>query len=231
VGIFSLEMSKMMLTESMLCSLARVNAWRLRRGLIDDDDWKKIGHALSFLPNAPIFIDDTPGLPILELRSKARRLKSQQDVGLIIIDYLQLIGGETVRAYESRHQEVSSVARALKGMARELDIPVVALSQLSRRVEQREDKRPILSDLAESGSIEAEADLVSFLYREAYYDRRQRAQDSAAEGETPEQRAAIMDEPDEAEILISKHRNGPVGDVKLMFDKKYRVFYDLDRYR
>ncbi len=231
VGIFSLEMSKMMLTESMLCSLARVNSWRLRRGLIDDEDWKKIGHALSFLPNAPIHVDDTPGLPILELRSKARRLKSQVDVGLIIIDYLQLIAGETARGYENRHQEVSNVARALKGMARELDIPVVALSQLSRRVEQREDKRPILSDLAESGSIEAEADLVSFLYREAYYQGRDRARDSAAEGETPEQRAARMDEPDEAEIIISKQRSGPVGEVTLMFDKKYRIFYDMDRHR
>ena len=232
VGIFSLEMSKMMLTESMLCSLARVDSWRLRQGLGGDSDWDRIGQALGVLPDAPIFIDDTPGLPILELRAKARRLKSRVDVGMIVVDYLQLIAGEAGASYDSRHQEVSNVARALKGMARELDIPVIALSQLSRRVETREDKRPILSDLAESGSIEAEADLVSFLYRPGYYEQRKQAQEAASGEETPPaQRAADMDLPDKAEIILAKHRNGPVGHIEVMFDKKYRVFADIDPYR
>lgn len=232
VGIFSLEMSKMMLAESMLCSCARVNSWRLRRGLGSDEDWGRIGQALGILPAAPIYVDDTPGLPILELRSKARRLKLRADIGLIVIDYLQLVSGGGATSYENRHQEVSTIARALKGMARELDIPVVALSQLSRRVETREDKRPILSDLAESGSIEAEADVVSFLFRSAYYKRREEKQDAATRGESePEAAVSDMDTPDEADLIIAKHRNGPVGSVKVMFEKRFRVFKDIDPYR
>ena len=231
VGIFSLEMSKMMLTESMLCSLAKVNSWRLRQGMGHEQDWQRIGQALSVLPDAPIYIDDTPGLPIMELRSKARRLKARSNIGLIIVDYLQLIGGETRGTYENRHQEVSGVARALKGVARELDIPIVVLSQLSRRVEQRENKRPILSDLAESGSIEAEADLVTFLFRPAYYKQREAREKAAQQGETPPQETAEdMDTPDQAEIIIAKHRNGPVGTVDVVFDKKYRVFTDIAPY-
>jgi replicative DNA helicase len=232
VGIFSLEMSKMMLAESMLCSCARVNSWRLRRGIGTDEDWARIGQALGVLPTAPIYVDDTPGLPILELRSKARELKLSKDVGLIIVDYLQLISGGLGSSYENRHQEVSTIARALKGMARELDIPIIALSQLSRRVETREDKRPILSDLAESGSIEAEADLVSFLYRAAYYKQRDEKQQADTRNETePESAVSDMDTPDEAEVIIAKHRNGPVGNVKVMFEKRYRVFKDMDPYR
>lgn len=230
VGIFSLEMSKMMLTEAMLCSQASVDSWRLRHGLVSETDWDRIGQTCGWLADARIFIDDTPGLPILELRSKARRLKSREDIGLIIIDYLQLIGGDAGLPYESRHQEVSKVARALKGIARELDVPVVALSQLSRRVETREDKRPILSDLAESGSIEAEADLVSFLYRPGYYRQREKEQNQGAEHETLAEQRLNENEPDEAQIIIAKHRNGPIGDVKVMFDKRYRLFVDIDRH-
>lgn len=230
VGVFSLEMSKMILTESILCSVARVNSWRLRQGLGTEDDWARIGQALSRLPNAPLYIDDTPGLPIMELRSKARRLKSQTDIGLIVVDYIQLIGGSTSGGnYENRHQEVSGIARALKGMARELGVPVVALSQLSRRVESREDKRPMLSDLAESGSIEAEADIVMFLYRAAYYEQRKMREEAAARGETQsETNAALIDQPDKAEIIVAKHRNGPVGNIDTMFEKKYRVFANID---
>lgn len=230
VGIFSLEMSKMMLTEAMLCSQANVDSWRLRHGLVNETDWDRIGQTCGWLAEAKIFIDDTPGLPILELRSKARRLKSQADIGLLIIDYLQLIGGDSSAPYETRHQEVAKVARALKGIARELEVPVVALSQLSRRVETREEKRPVLSDLAESGSIEAEADLVSFLYRPNYYRQREQGQEEGAEHATATEKRLNDNEPDEAEIIIAKHRNGPIGDVKVMFDKRYRLFVDIDRH-
>ncbi len=230
VGVFSLEMSKMLLTEAMLCSQASVDSWRLRHGLVNETDWERIGQTCGWLADAKIYIDDTPGLPILELRSKARRLKSQVNVGLIIIDYLQLIGGDTNMPYESRHQEVAKVARSLKGIARELNVPVIALSQLSRRVETREEKRPVLSDLAESGSIEAEADLVSFLYRPGYYKQREAAQDDGDGHQSITERRASKSEPDEAQIIIAKHRNGPIGDVNVMFDPKYRLFVGIDRH-
>ena len=225
VGIFSLEMSKSQLVEMLLCAQARVNSHRLRRGDATQNDWDAIGRALAYLPNAPIWIDDTPGIPILELRSKARRLKAQYDVGLIIVDYLQLATmGE--RQAESRYQEVSAIARALKGLARELNVPVVALSQLSRLVERREDKRPILSDLAESGAIEAEADLVCFLYRPEYYKRK----DEMEKAEDDEKRTELrqqLDAPNPAEIIVAKHRNGPIGTVRTMFHPRYRIFADV----
>ena len=227
VGIFSLEMSKSQLAELMLCAQARVNAWGLRRGMAKEDDWSNIGQALTYLPNAPVFVDDTPGIPILELRSKARRLKSQHDIGLIIVDYLQLASGGSSFTGDNRHQEIGSIARALKGLARELDVPVVALSQLSRRVEQREEKRPILSDLAESGSIEAEADLVCFLYRPNYYKQRRDSQKAGQSGQRQPERHP--DQPDPAEIIIAKHRNGPVGTVDVTFHPAYRVFFDTDQ--
>jgi len=228
VGIFSLEMSKSQLVEMLLCAQARVNSHKLRRGNASQDDWNKIGNALAYLPNAPIWIDDTPGIPILELRSKARRLKAQHDVGLIILDYLQLATmGE--RVVESRYQEVSAIARALKGLARELEVPVVALSQLSRLVERREDKRPILSDLAESGAIEAEADLVCFLYRPDYYKRKEELEKAAQDGK-PVDRTAL-DRPGDAEIILAKHRNGPIGTVNVMFHPMYRIFADVAFHR
>jgi replicative DNA helicase len=232
VAIFSLEVSRMQLAEMMLCALARVNSWRLRTGVAKPDDWERIGQALAYLPEAPIYIDDTPGISILELRSKARRLKSQVDIGLVIIDYLQLCSAPGHERDSSRHQEIGSIARSLKGLAREMNVPVVALSQLSRNVERREDKRPILSDLAESGSIEAEADLVCFLYRPKYYERKKRVDDATQRNEpAPVDVQLELEQPDDAEIIIAKHRNGPVATVSAKFDQKYRVFTNIDAFR
>lgn len=230
VGIFSLEMSRYQLAEMMLCAHARVNSWRVRQGVVNQEQWRQIGTALNDLHQLPIFIDDTPAIPILELRSKARRLKAQHNIDLIIVDYLQLASGGGNYGAESRHQEISIIARSLKSLARELHVPVVALSQLSRRVEQREDKRPILSDLAESGSIEAEADLVCFLFRPAYYERKKATDEAKAGGAASSSRQA-QDTPSKAEIIIAKHRSGPVGTVEVIFHPQYRTFFDIDRYR
>lgn len=232
VAIFSLEMSRMELAEMMLCALARVNGWRLRNGMARPEDWERIGQALAYLPEAPIYIDDTPGLSILELRSKARRLMTQAEIGLIVVDYLQLCSAPGFERDTSRHQEIGSIARNLKALARELNVPVVVLSQLSRNVERREDKRPILSDLAESGSIEAEADLVCFLYRPKYYERKKQLDEAARRNEPlPADVQAEIDQPDDAEIIIAKHRNGPVATVHAKFDQKYRLFTNIDAFR
>ena len=227
VAIFSLEMSKGQLAELLLCAHARVNSWAIRQGLASATEWGKIGNALRDLPQAPIYIDDTPAIPILELRSKARRLRSQQQIDMILVDYLQLVSSGSQSQGDNRHQEISLIARSLKSLARELKVPVVALSQLSRRVEQREDKRPILSDLAESGSIEAEADLVCFLYRKKYYERKQARNEAERGGEQRTADSGGFNDPEEAEIIISKHRNGPVGTVKAMFHPQFRTFFDL----
>jgi replicative DNA helicase len=228
VGVFSLEMSKLQLAEMMLCGLARVNSFRLKRGGASDDDWSRIVKCLDYLSKAPIYIDDTPGISILELRSKARRIKTEYDIGLIVIDYLQLCTAAGFERDASRHQEIGHIARSLKALARELHIPVVVLSQLSRTVERREDKRPILSDLAESGSIEAEADLVAFLYRQVYYDRKKQAEEAAKRKETQQAgQPAHHDTVDQAELIIAKHRNGPVGTVDVMFDSSHRLFHDV----
>lgn len=232
VAVFSLEMSRMQLAEMMLCALARVNAWRLRTGVAKPDDWERIGQALAYLPDAPLYIDDTPGISILELRSKARRLASQVDIGLIVIDYLQLCSAPGFERDSSRHQEIGHIARSLKALAREMNVPVVALSQLSRNVERREDKRPILSDLAESGSIEAEADLVCFLFRPKYYERKKRLDEAASRDEAvPVEIQQELEQPDDAEIIIAKHRNGPVATVAAKFDQKYRIFTNVDAFR
>lgn len=232
VAVFSLEMSKMQLAEMMLCGLARVNSWRLRAGLAPQEDWDRISQALTYLPEAPIYIDDTPGISILELRAKCRRLKTQVDIGLVIVDYLQLCTAPGFKQGESRHQEIGHIARSLKSLARELNVPVVALSQLSRTVERREDKRPILSDLAESGSIEAEADIICFLYRPIYYKRKEELDAAVSRGETTQADARqALDEPNVAEVIIAKHRNGPVATVKTMFDPKYRTFENIDAYQ
>jgi len=232
VGVFSLEMSNSQLAEMLLCGRARVNSWRLRVGKMRGDDWDRIGHALQDLVVAPIYIDDTPAISIMELRSKARRMKSQHDIRMICVDYLQLAttGRTTI---ENRHQEIGEVARALKAMARELDVAVVIGSQLSRNVERREEKRPILSDLAESGSIEAEADVVCFLYRESYYERKKAAQEVQAEADAQVKRPSDSkgDEIDLAELIIAKHRNGPVGTVKLAFNQNSRIFDNIDPFR
>lgn len=208
VGIFSMEMSKEQLVQRMLCGEAMVDQQRVRTGELLDTDWPKLTRAVGPLSDAPIFIDDTVGITLSELRSKARRLKMEHNLGMIVIDYLQLlsIGKKT----ESRQQEVAQISRTLKGIARELKVPVIALSQLNRGVEQRQDKRPIMSDLLESGAIEADADVISFIYRDEYYH-------------SESEKKGI------AEIIIAKHRNGPVGTVDLGFLKEYTKFVNLDR--
>lgn len=208
VAIFSLEMSKEQLVQRMLCGEAMVDQQRVRTGELLDTDWPKLTRAVGPLSDAPIFIDDTVGISLAELRSKSRRLKMEHNLGMIVIDYLQLlsVGKKT----ESRQQEVAQISRTLKGLARELKVPVIALSQLNRGVEQRQDKRPIMSDLLESGAIEADADVISFIYRDEYYNH-----DSEKKGI--------------AELIIAKHRNGPVGTVELGFLKEFTKFVNLDR--
>jgi len=206
LAFFSLEMSKEQLAQRMLCAHARVDAHKVRTGYLSSSDWPKLTAAAGKLSEAPIFIVDTPAISALELRAKARRLKMQHNIGLLIIDYLQLMRGSS-RA-ENRQQEISEISRSLKALARELNIPVVAISQLSRAVEARADHRPQLSDLRESGAIEQDADLVILLLREEYYN-------------PTEENEGI------AEAIIAKQRNGPVGSVKLAFIKEYMRFDNL----
>ncbi|WP_033542688.1 replicative DNA helicase [Planococcus sp. CAU13] len=208
VAIFSLEMGAEQLVMRMLCAEGNIDAQVLRTGALQNEDWRKLTMAMGSLSNAGIFIDDTPGIRVNDIRAKCRRLKQEYGLGMIMIDYLQLIAG-TGKAGENRQQEVSDISRSLKGLARELEVPVIALSQLSRGVEQRQDKRPMMSDLRESGSIEQDADIVSFLYREDYYDK-----------ETEDQNMI--------EIIIAKQRNGPTGTVKLAFVKEYNKFVTID---
>ena len=208
VALFTLEMSKAEVTQRMMCSEAKVESQRLRSGRLAPDDWPRLTTACDRLMKAPIYVDDTGSTTIMELRSKARRLKSREpSLGLILVDYLQLMtSGATV---ENRVQEVSQISRALKVLARDLDVPILAMSQLSRAVESRHDKRPILSDLRESGSLEQDSDLVAFVYRDEYYL-----------GEESDQQGI-------AEIHLAKHRNGPTGTVKLSFLRRYAKFADL----
>ena len=208
VALFTLEMSKAEVTQRLMCSEAKVESNRVRSGKLAQEDWPRLTAACDKLMKAPIWVDDTGSITMMELRSKARRLKSRQpDLGLIIVDYLQLMtSGGTV---ENRVQEVSQISRNLKVLARDLDVPILALSQLSRAVEQRHDKRPILSDLRESGSIEQDADLVLFVYRDDYYN----GEESDSQGI--------------AELILAKHRNGPTDAVKLSFLKRYAKFADL----
>ncbi|HLG27751.1 MAG TPA: replicative DNA helicase, partial [Paenisporosarcina sp.] len=208
VAIFSLEMGAEQLVMRMLCAEGNIDAQVLRTGALTAEDWRKLTMAMGSLSNAGIFIDDTPGIRINEIRSKCRRLKQEFGLGMIMIDYLQLIVGSS-NGKENRQQEVSEISRSLKSLARELQVPVIALSQLSRGVEQRQDKRPMMSDLRESGSIEQDADIVSFLYREDYYDK-----------ETENQNMI--------EIIIAKQRNGPTGTVTLAFVKEFNKFVNID---
>jgi replicative DNA helicase len=209
VGLFTLEMSKAEVTQRLMCSEAKVESQRLRNGKLAPDDWPRLTAACDKLAKAPIYVDDTGLLNMMEIRSKARRLKARHpNLGLIIVDYLQLLTPSNRRDSDGRVQEVSEMSRSLKILARDLDVPIVALSQLSRAVEQRTDKRPILSDLRESGSIEQDADLVAFVYRDEYYN----------------------DESDQqglAEVILAKHRNGPTDSIKLSFLKRYAKFSDL----
>jgi replicative DNA helicase len=209
VAIFSLEMSKESLVQRMLTAEARVDAQKLRKGLLRDDDFPRMARAAGILSAAPVWIDDTPAITLLEMRSKARRLKADSDLGMIIVDYLQLMQGPP--GVESRQQEVSMISRGLKALAKELNVPVLALSQLSRAPEQRAgDHRPQLSDLRESGAIEQDADLIMFIYRQEVYDGPVDKDGNSLEGR--------------AEIIIGKQRNGPIGFVNVFFHKAYTRF-------
>jgi len=208
VGIFSLEMSKEQLIDRLLSTQSGIDAWKLRTGNLAPDDFEKLSEAMGKLADAPIYIDDTAFMTVMEIRTKARRLKTEKGLDLLIIDHIQLMEGS--RSYEGRVQEISEISRSLKALAKELNIPVIAVSQLSRAVEQRPRKIPQLSDLRESGSIEQDADVVLFVYREEYY-------------EPDTSRKNIAD------IFIAKHRNGPTGKVELYFDASRMTFRDLER--
>ncbi len=208
IALFSLEMAKEQLSIRMLSSEAKVDSQRLRKGFLGETDWPKLTTAAGRLSEAPIFIDDTPAITVLEMKAKARRLKAETDLGLIVLDYLQLMRGMKFR--DSREQEISEISRSLKALAKELNIPVVALSQLNRRVEDRTNKRPQMADLRESGAIEQDADVIAFIYRDEVYNK---SEDNPEKGM--------------AEIIIGKQRNGPVGMVKLAFLEKYTSFVNL----
>jgi len=208
VAIFSLEMSREQLVNRILCSEVMIDSHKMRTGKLEDEDWQKIAKALGPLSEAPIYIDDTPGATALEIRSKCRRLKLEKNLGLVVIDYLQLMQGSG--RSENRQQEISEISRSLKILAKELNIPVIALSQLSRAPETRSEHRPMLSDLRESGAIEQDADLVMFLYRDDYYN-----QDS--------------DKKNIAEVIIAKHRNGSTGTVELAWMEQYTKFGNLKK--
>jgi replicative DNA helicase len=208
LAFFSLEMSKEQLVQRMLCSHARVDAHKVRTGYLSPSDWPRLTAAAGKLSEAPIFIDDSPAISVMELRAKARRLKAHQDIKLIVLDYMQLMRGSGHE--ENRQQEISDISRSLKSLARELSVPVVAISQLSRAVESRTDHRPQLSDLRESGAIEQDADVVVLILREEYYRP------------TPENEGT-------AEVIIAKQRNGPVGSMKLAFIKEYTRFENIAR--
>ncbi len=207
-AIFSLEMSKDQLVKRMLAMNSKVDSQAIRSGELKDEDWGKLVESVKIIGNSKLIIDDTPGISIAELRSKCRKYKLEHDLGLVIIDYLQLMTGN--RKSESRQQEVSDISRSLKALAREINAPIIALSQLSRAVEQRPDKRPMLSDLRESGAIEQDADVVMFIYRDDYYNH-------------------DTEEPGVAEIIIGKQRNGPTGTVKLGWQANFTKFVNLER--
>jgi replicative DNA helicase len=213
VAFFSLEMSKGSLVQRMITAEARIDAQRLRKGMLRDDDFPRLARAAGILSSAPVWIDDTPGMTLLEMRSKARRLKADANIGMVVVDYLQLMQGPSNS--ESRQQEVSQISRGLKALAKELNVPVLALSQLSRAPEQRtgDNKRPQLSDLRESGAIEQDADLIMFLYRQEFYDGPVDKDGNSLEGK--------------AEVIVGKQRNGPTGIVNLFFQKQFTRFENL----
>ena len=220
VAIFSLEMSAESLVNRMLCAEGSINANHLRTGQLDEGEWQNLIVAMGALSNTSIFIDDTPGIKMAEIRAKCRRLaKEKGNLGLVVIDYLQLIEGSNK---ESRQQEVSEISRQLKKLAKELSVPIIALSQLSRGVEQRQDKRPVLSDIRESGSIEQDADIVAFLYRDDYYERGE----SKSEEDGDDQDSLNQDV-GEVELIIEKNRAGARGTVKLLFIKSYNKFSNI----
>ncbi len=212
VGIFSLEMSKEQLVDRMFCSILGVDSWKLQHGKLSDSDFQKMGPAMDLLNNAPIYIDDSVGMSIAELRAKARRLQMEHGLDMILIDYMQLMSTGANAYQGNRVQEISEISRSLKQLGRELRVPVIALSQLSRAVELRNPKIPQLSDLRESGSIEQDADVVMMLYRKDYYEEN-----------------LTEDEKGITDVYVRKHRNGPVGKAELRFDKTQMRFYDVDR--
>ena len=210
VAVFSLEMSKEQLGMRMLCSVSRVDSQDLRTGFIRDPDWPKLARATGILSEAPIYIDDSPAISVLEMRAKSRRLKAEHNIGLVVVDYLQLMRGRS--SAERREQEISEISRSLKAMAKELDLPVIALSQLNRSLESRPNKRPQLSDLRESGAIEQDADVICFLYRDEIYNK---SEDNPKRGI--------------AEVIIGKQRNGPTGTIELTFIDKFTTFENYSR--
>lgn len=209
VAVFSLEMSKEQLVNRILCSEAMVDSNKVRTGKLEEDDWTKLAGAIGPLSEAEVYIDDTPGINITEIRAKCRKLKIEKNIGMVVIDYLQLIQGSNKRS-GSREQEISEISRSLKILAKELDVPVIALSQLSRAAEQRPDHRPMLSDLRESGAIEQDADIVMFLYRDDYYN-----EDSEKKGI--------------AEVIMAKHRGGSTGTVELLWLGSYTKFVNIEK--
>ena len=210
VVIFSLEMSKEQMVNRILCSEAMVDSNKVRTGKLEEEDWAKLAEKIGPLSEANIYIDDTPGISIMEIRARCRKLKMEKNIGLVIIDYLQLVQGSSKRALGSREQEIAEISRSLKILAKELDVPVIALSQLSRAVEQRPDHRPMLSDLRESGSIEQDADIVMFLYRDDYYNKESEKKDIA-------------------EVIIAKQRSGSTGTVDLGWLGSYTKFVNLEK--
>lgn len=211
VAIFSLEMSKEQMTSRILCSEAMVDSNKVRTGKVDDEDWQKLAEASGELSQAQIFIDDTPGISVMEIRAKCRKMKLEKNIGMVVIDYIQLVQGSN-RKGGSREQEISEISRSLKILAKEINVPVIALSQLSRSVEQRPDHRPMLSDLRESGAIEQDADIVMFLYRDDYYNENSEKKNIA-------------------EVILAKHRAGSTGTVELLWLGNYTKFANLDKYR
>ena len=209
VAIFSLEMSKDQLVNRILCSEAMVDSNKVRTGKLEEDDWVKLAGAIGPLSESEIFIDDTPGISVMEIRTKCRKLKMEKNIGLVVIDYLQLVQGSNKRS-GSREQEISEISRSLKILAKEINVPVIALSQLSRAVEQRPDHRPMLSDLRESGAIEQDADIVMFLYRDDYYNKESEKKDIA-------------------EVIIAKQRGGSTGTIELLWMGNYTKFVNLEK--
>jgi replicative DNA helicase len=208
VAFFSLEMSKEQLMQRMLCSEGGIDAQRLRTGQLEDEEWTRLVETANRLNSAPIYIDDTAGITVMEMRSKARRLKAEHGLSVIFIDYLQLMQGRASKNSDNRQQEISEISRSLKALARELHVPVIALSQLSRACETRPDHRPMLLDLRESGAIEQDADVVMFLYRDEYYNK-------------------DTEKKNIAEVIIAKQRNGPLGNVELLWMPEYTKFANL----
>ena len=209
VAIFSLEMSKEQMVNRILCSEANVDSNKIRTGKLEEDDWTKLASSIGPLSESEIYIDDTPGISVTEIRAKCRKLKIEKNIGMVVIDYLQLIQGNSKRN-GNREQEISEIRRSLKILAKEIEVPVIALSQLSRAVEQRQDHRPMLSDLRESGAIEQDADIVMFLYRDDYYNKESEKKDIA-------------------EVIIAKHRSGSLGTIDLGWFPSYTKFVNLER--